>query len=77
MTYLFNTRPVSHSAARDYLRGASSILNVSGKTGREYKFAPSDREADCEALSNDWDAIGGDLEAAIAHHAPQYKRHGN
>lgn len=72
MTILFNTRAISDSAGRDYLRGAASVLNISGKTGREYRFAESENEADAQALANDWVAIGQDLEATVT----RYKRHG-
>jgi len=64
-TKLFNTRYVSKSSARDYLRGVGSVMNIRGNTSREYDFAASPAEADNVALENDWIAVGGDLCDAI------------
>jgi hypothetical protein len=65
MTVLFNSRSVSNSAARDFVRGASSIFNLRGNTMREYDFAESAADADRQAIENDWIAVGGDMNEAI------------
>lgn len=66
MTILFNTRRIRRSSARDYLRGASSVFNLSGDTSREYHFSHTDAEADHAALLNDWIEVGADLRRALA-----------
>ena len=71
MTILFNTRRIRRSSARDHLRGASSIFNLSGDTSREYRFAHSESEADLTALENDWHEVGEDLRRAIVETAPR------
>jgi len=66
MTILFNTRRIRRSSARDYLRGASSVFNLSGDTSREYHFAHTEEEADRVAIENDWNEVGDDLRRALA-----------
>jgi hypothetical protein len=68
MTILFNTRRIRRSGARDYLRGAASVFNLSGDTSREYNFAHSEDEADSTAIGNDWREVGDDLRNALAAH---------
>ncbi len=63
-TTLFNTRHVSNSAARDYVRGLGTIMNIRGRTSREYNFAASEDEADMAALANDWAVVSEDLQFA-------------
>ncbi|QDZ15765.1 hypothetical protein [Humibacter ginsenosidimutans] len=65
MTLLFDTRRVSDSSLRDYIRGAASIFNLTGNTKREYNLAPTADEADARAIANDWAAVSGDLNDAI------------
>lgn len=64
-TTIFGTRRVNRPSAHDVIRGMGTIVNVRGRTSREYDFARTEVEADCRALSDDWTAIGGDLEAAV------------
>lgn len=64
-TSLFNTRRVSNSHARDYVRGIGTVLNVRGNTRREYDLAQSADEADRRAIAGDWAVVGEDLRDAV------------
>lgn len=65
MTIMFHSRPVSHSHTADYVRGASSILNIRGRTLREYDMSETPEQSDAKALQDDWAAVGRDLTDAI------------
>lgn len=65
-TVLLNTLPVEREGFRSFLRGAVETFNLSGDTRHCYYLFSTGDDADVAAIQNDWDAVGGDLGAALA-----------
>ena len=65
MTQLLGSFSVSSLGRRAFLRGAASAFDLRGDTRRQYRYAANEALADCQAIREDWEQVGGDLRSAI------------
>jgi hypothetical protein len=49
---------------QSFLQGMASILDFSSSESK-YNYNKNETSADCESIRADWQAIGGDMQAAI------------
>lgn len=52
------------SATPKFITGVARILDF-GRTLNEYNYSTSEKEADLNALSSDWNMTGQDIQGAI------------
>lgn len=57
-------------AEPSFIEGMARTLDI-GNTLKKYNESATERDADIEAMKNDWRAVGDDLRAAISIHERQ------